>query len=297
MKLPAPTLEQRWIDVGGQRRSYRLALPQNLPAPLVICFHGLGIPVAAMERWTGLAARGLKAGFLVVYPEGAHEIWDDQGQGRRDGLDDGAFVAALVEGLRNEGLAGDELTLAGLSNGAFFAERLAREGVVQPRQLVLVAGTARALSRARTPVPQSSPAVMAILGTGDPYVPYFGGRPHGLTSWLARRRVRASLLTLPTREVAPAEEVLGDWAAVAQAQRDQGSMELPVEGRDPPARVTTWSRDSDPRVTLVTVEGGGHAWPGGPRYLPSLLIGRVALHLDATGMLLDWARGHPIGPG
>jgi polyhydroxybutyrate depolymerase len=35
-------------------------------------------------------------------------------------------------------------------------------------------------------------------------------------------------------------------------------------------------------VVLYEVQGGGHAWPGGPRYLREWLIGKVSRELDAT---------------
>jgi len=43
--------------------------------------------------------------------------------------------------------------------------------------------------------------------------------------------------------------------------------------------------------TLYRVVGGGHTWPGGPPYLPERLIGRVARHLDATGLALEFVHG------
>jgi poly(3-hydroxybutyrate) depolymerase len=40
---------------------------------------------------------------------------------------------------------------------------------------------------------------------------------------------------------------------------------------------------------LYHIVRGGHGWPGGPQYLPTLLVGRIA-HLDATGIALEFAR-------
>jgi hypothetical protein len=38
------------------------------------------------------------------------------------------------------------------------------------------------------------------------------------------------------------------------------------------------------------IVGGGHTWPGGPQYAPARLVGPVARHLDATGILLEMAQ-------
>jgi polyhydroxybutyrate depolymerase len=35
-------------------------------------------------------------------------------------------------------------------------------------------------------------------------------------------------------------------------------------------------------VTLFTVEGGGHTWPGGKKYLPERFIGKTSQDLDAS---------------
>jgi polyhydroxybutyrate depolymerase len=54
----------------------------------------------------------------------------------------------------------------------------------------------------------------------------------------------------------------------------------------------TWApvAPADCSVVLYRIEGGGHGWPGGKQYLPARLIGRIPQHLDATTMVLDFAR-------
>ncbi len=44
-------------------------------------------------------------------------------------------------------------------------------------------------------------------------------------------------------------------------------------------------------VVLYRIEGGGHAWPGGPQFLPARVIGPIPRQLDAIGILLDMVRG------
>ncbi len=63
--------------------------------------------------------------------------------------------------------------------------------------------------------------------------------------------------------------------------------------RGPAAGITTvfpdgWKGGCHP-VTLYRIDGGGHGWPGGPQFMPARAIGKVAKHLDATGLLLDMA--------
>jgi poly(3-hydroxybutyrate) depolymerase len=51
----------------------------------------------------------------------------------------------------------------------------------------------------------------------------------------------------------------------------------------------TWTRPGCHPATLYRIDGGGHGWPGGPQFMPARAIGKVAKHLDATGLLLDMA--------
>jgi len=50
-------------------------------------------------------------------------------------------------------------------------------------------------------------------------------------------------------------------------------------------------------VVLDTIEGGGHTWPGGPQYLPRLLIGRACPQPDATKEIWEFFRAHPRESG
>jgi poly(3-hydroxybutyrate) depolymerase len=55
-----------------------------------------------------MAERGTAAGFATVFPDARNEMWDDVGLGRTDGIDDAAFIAALVA----------RLTVPSLRNGS-----------------------------------------------------------------------------------------------------------------------------------------------------------------------------------
>ncbi len=35
-------------------------------------------------------------------------------------------------------------------------------------------------------------------------------------------------------------------------------------------------------VILYVMEGGGHVWPGGPQYLPTLIIGHTTRDIDSA---------------
>lgn len=289
-RSPSGGLERRTLNAGGAVRTYWMAPQPASGAPLLVVLHGMGLNGPHMAAWTGLAVRGPAAGFSTVFPDAVGEIWDDTGAGRLDGIDDGEFVAGLIDLLVAEGNAmAGVVFLAGLSNGAFFAERLARHGIVRATGVILVSGTARQAGRQAAPRPARPAAVLCIEGTRDPMVPYSGGRASGPLGWMARRRARRYMVHSDGREVIAVETLTADWAAANGSS--PMPMSEPVGGEPGDLRVSrkTWTSGGRARVVLYRIEGGGHGWPGGPQYMPALFVGRIARHLDATGILLDFA--------
>lgn len=281
-------LQERAIQVQGRDRIYWLARPAPEGSPLLIVLHGSGLDGPRMAAWTGLAERGPAAGLTTVFPDAARQMWDDGGLGRRDGLDDAAFIAALAERL-----GGGPRWLAGLSNGAFFAERLARHGLVDVAGIALVAGGAREASRRVRPRPARPAAFLAISGTEDRAVPYPGGLAGSLMGSLARRRSRQVLSSTQGREAVAAETVAADWAAVNGCPAEP----LIEAGLGPGADRLSWTAPGRPPVVLYRVVGGGHGWPGGPQYAPRFLVGEVRQALDATGIVLDFVGGRAGSAG
>jgi polyhydroxybutyrate depolymerase len=290
--IPGVTLARRDIQINGTDRTYWVAPGARLAAPLIVVLHGLGITPAVMSSWTGLAERGPTAGFATVFPVALREAWDDGGLGRTNGEDDDAFIAAVVDEMVATGSArADRVFLVGLSNGAFFAEHLARCGAVRSKGIVLVAGSASEAGRARSIRPAQPSAVLMIVGTADRNVPYGVGHPSGLSGWLSRRRMRSILSRRIGREVVASEVVCSDWGVVNGC--DAGPVQDNLGGRDGDLRVEklTWSgRDAEPVVLYRLIEGG-HGWPGGRQSPPRLLVGRISKAFDATGIALDFARG------
>ncbi len=286
-------LERLALDVAGVRRTCWLA-PAAPATPLLIMLHGSGTSGRDIATtFTGLATRGPAAGVTVAFPDGWHGVWHVTGTpaGQPD-LDDAAFLRALTSHLPGTP-APRPVFLAGISNGAGFAEHVARHGLLPLSGLFGVSGTIREASRQAAPVPAQRTAVTLMAGTADPMAPYQGGPLHarGLSGWILRRRA-ARHGDLPSqRRIAPAETIAADWAAGNGITGDPVAVRLPGVDGDPPAVRLTWSAPGCPPVVLYRIEGGGHGWPGGPQYLPARVIGPVPRHLDATKILLDMVTG------
>ncbi|MGC2191502.1 MAG: hypothetical protein WA751_04140 [Candidatus Dormiibacterota bacterium] len=250
------SLERHSIRVLGSERTYWVAPAIGQPAPLLLVFHGSGLSGPLMAAWTGLAERGPAAGFATVFPDGCQEMWDDAGRGRTDGIDDAAFVAELVDRLVADRTAqSGETVLVGLSNGACFAERLARYGVIAAAGLVLVAGTAREASRRQMVRPPGGTQVLCFEGTADQLSPYRGGYGKGPMAWMARRCTRPVLIGSGRREVVAAELLAADWAA-ANGYTGAPLVEPELgEVGDLTVDRLTWAGPGGARVVLYRIKG------------------------------------------
>ena len=236
------------VTVAGVPRTYRLYVPAGLapgPAPLVVMLHGgFGSAKQAQESY-GWDAEADRAGFMVAYPDGAGRAWSVGGgccgESGRTGVDDLAVIEAMLEQVgRRVPVDARRVFATGMSNGAMMAYRLAcdtdRFVAIAP-----VAGTL--MGDCPDPAPTS---VLHIHGLADENVPYDGSPGSGFAAI----------------DGAPVADVIDRFGQVA--------------GCDPPSRTTvgpvTRSAATCPdgrAVELITIAGGGHAWPGASARRPS----------------------------
>jgi polyhydroxybutyrate depolymerase len=300
-------LEQGEIEIAGVRRSYWLArAPRRsgqAAAPLLLALHGSGMDGRDMAWCTGLARRGPAAGITTVFPDGWKGTWHQaRPPAGEPELDDDRFLAELTTHVEGLGAARSwPVFLAGISQGARYAEHVARNGLLPVTGLFLVAGTALESSRRLAPLPQLRARMVLVIGTGDPTAPYAGGQltRRGLSGQLRKwRAVKHG--EMPGEDIVTgAEDVVADWAAgngiTVGGISATGTIarplieELSVVPADLPVTRTTWTKPGCHPATLYRIDGGGHGWPGGPQFGPTRMIGPTAKHPDATGLLLDMA--------
>ena len=219
----------------GVTRRYRLALPSDAdrPPPLVVDLHGHGGSIEKQDLNTGMSAMGTARGFAVVTPQalGDPSRWNFRRQA--DQPDDLGFIDTLLTDLVEHGCADPgRITAAGHSNGAAFAAVLACSPPHRIAAIAMVSATTPAACPDGV-----TPSVLAIAGTADPTVPYEGkagvAPPATATidAYAARYQCGPPVASEPWRGVRRRSQV--DCAGGAA-------------------------------VVLDTVEGGLHAWPGGP---------------------------------
>lgn len=247
------------VDHGGMMRTARVHVPASVdpqvPAPLVLNFHGFGSNASQQQFFSGMSAFADSAGFLLVYPQGFENSWNAGaccGEAVTQDIDDVGFVRALVAALA-EKLCFDprRVYATGMSNGGFISHRLACEAA----DLIAAAGPVSATVVIDPCVPGRPIPVMMFNGTADFLVPYDGGlyqsAPKSFSDWSDRNGC-----TDPA-------EVSAQVGAVTCETRDEC--------------------DDGVAVTLCTVEGMGHCWPGNP----SCLFGTANTDMSANEAL--WA--------
>jgi polyhydroxybutyrate depolymerase len=168
------------LQVAGWRREFILRLPRGrAPEALVLILHG-NHPEARgslMREWTTFDQQADTWGFAVAYPDGHSGSWaDGRGVSRADeaGVDDVAFLRAVIDWSADRfGTYRDRAIVAGMSNGAFMAHRMALEASDQVAVLAAVSGQMPASLLAATP--SHAVSAMLIHGTADSISPIEGG--------------------------------------------------------------------------------------------------------------------------
>ncbi len=245
------------LEHGGRMRSYRLHVPPGIErmksSALLFVFHGGGGDSSQAASSTGFSGIADRERFCVVYPDGTGFFrnrlltWNSGGipvYAQEHDVDDSGFVRAVLESVKKLApIDPDRVFATGMSNGGMMCHRLARECEDVFAGIAPVSGAMNFTQRdASLPI-----AVMIVHGTKDEHVLFGGGRPKR-SMGKAGDRVDASVAAARDHYLA--------------RNAHTGEPEAKAEGN---VRIETWMQGGGMPVRVVTIDGGGHAWPGGPR--------------------------------
>jgi polyhydroxybutyrate depolymerase len=288
---PAPggRVEYRTLTHDDRERSYAIYVPDSVGAdmavPLVVCLHGARGDAATMIYLTGFNAIADREGFIVVYPEGIGNQWND-GRGvsfGRDDLtdvDDVGFIGALLDEVTAEhAIDPGRVYVSGASNGGMMCHRLACElsnrfAAAAP----VMANMPEPLAEACEPVAPIS--LLAINGTGDSFVPYDGGAVAGRPNYGYVLSVDATAAEWVERNGIGLEP---DVVALPDTDPNDGTT----------ATRAAYRGEDGTDVIVYTVNGGGHTWPGGPNFQRQWLLGTVSRDFSASETIWDFFEAHP----
>lgn len=234
-RIPTQTSVQS-IEVGDSTREFRVFRPARLPAsaPLVIVIHGWGFTAEQIEHDYGWNVLARKHQF-VVYPQGVglsfNAAGDCCGPAADSDVDDIAFMTAMVERLQRALPIDEErIYAAGMSNGGVLAYALACRTSLFAA-IGVVAGTQ--VGGCEEPRPTS---VIHVHGLADSIVRFDGGPA-----------------VVPGAR--PVRQVIADWRRISKCS-------APRHSRRGPVATGKATCADDREVTLVTIDGEGHFWPG-----------------------------------
>lgn len=281
---PAPLAGDvtRLLSSGGRERTYVLHVPAGLDGgarPLVVVFHGGGGNAQNAMAMTGFNTVADREGFVVAYANGTGRAKDVLltfnagnccGYALEQKVDDVAYTRAMVAAIEGElPIDRKRVYVTGMSNGGMMAYRLACEMADVFAAAAPVAGALNVPCAPAQPI-----SLVAYHGTADRNVQYDGGPPG------------ASIDLAHPRTDAPVAQSLGAFVSAngcpEEAQTTtRGHIRTEVRA---PCRSGT-------AVTLYTVVGGGHAWPGGPRLRG--LADTPTTELSATETMWAFFKTHP----
>jgi len=232
----------RSLKSGGLVRSYRvyrpLSLSKSARPPLVIMLHAAKTTAALTERLYGWDASADAGQFIVAYPDGVSQTWNAGtccGPALERRINDVGFIRRMIDDLaKDDHIDRTRVYVAGMSNGAILAYRLACELRHAIAAIGPVAGTMTVECTGATPT-----SVFHIHGLDDPEVPYEGG--------VGTSFARAPLPSIPA--------TIERWRTIDGC----GPLEESTSGR---VHTQTSTCRHGTTVRLVTVDGHKHSWPG-----------------------------------
>jgi polyhydroxybutyrate depolymerase len=265
------------IHHDGLTRSFVLYVPgrlrNNVPAPLVLMFHGGAGNPQAFAADTGMHLIAEREGFIVAYPAGTSGrsglTWSP-GVNRLDReVDDVGFVRLLTAELqRRYPIDPDRIYAAGLSIGGTLVYELACALSEELAAVAVVAGVATSFDcDPARPVP-----LIHIHGTADQRVPLHGGRGR---------------LTASNNEWPAVQDGIDHWCDINGCRHDPRVVRL-LEG------LTGYRYSGTADVELWLVEGGHHVWPGSTRPAPDQAEGQGPVgNFSASEKVWSFFAAHP----
>lgn len=267
-----PVQKEGRIIVDGLTRSFITWLPAaNVKGmPAIISLHGnLGTPKGQL-RLADFRPLALQEGFIIVCPAGIDRSWNDgrATKANKKAVDDVHFIDMLISSLiKTYHIDSSRVYITGMSNGGFMASRIACRLSNRIAAAAIVAAT---MDKDVDYKPLQPVPIMYIHGTGDPYVPYKGG-----------------LMTKGAGgNIYGHEEVLKQWAGINHCNM-QPTVTYQQALINDGTTITRqeYSCPGGKPVIGYTVNNGGHTWPGGPQYLPKLVVGTASKNLDACRVI------------
>ena len=223
--------------------------PSAKPRSLLVVLHGVNGRGANMRTMGGFEPSASLNGTVVVYPDAVGGSWNDGRVGMepmQPGMvtDDVAFLRTLIdEMVARANVDAARVAVAGFSNGAMMASRVACDIPDRVHGVALVGGTAGP-NHSQVCAPTRSVPIVEVHGTSDPVVPYAGGKIAD-----NQGRKRGSALSVA--------DFLSFWSGTC---RCSGTRETAIKAALPVTMVEAQACTPGSPVVHYRVTGGTHDW-------------------------------------
>ncbi len=246
--------KQEQVVLGN--RTYLIDLPARPNGSMIVALHNAAGAPEEFRSKIRLSAPALAQGYAVIYPRGSGAqdqlSWNGLyccGYAQENRIADVVFLDKVIaDAAERFGLDAARVYLTGMGNGAVLAETYAVRRTGRVKAVAGVAGTIDLRRASATRVP-----LLHIHGLDDRVVPYGAdGRAK-----IGSRRTRHPFTPVPVQINAfvAAHGSLAKTTRVIDRANDGMSV-----------TVDTYSDASGrAQITLMTVTGGGHVWPGPQR--------------------------------
>jgi len=216
----------------------------------------------------------LKENFVVAYPQGLDNNWNDGrvsadlSQRAAANADDVEFTVQIIAQLEIEGVIdASRVFLTGASNGGMMALRAGCELDTRIAGIAPVVANLPAEWRCRA---SRMPAIF-IHGTDDAYMPFAGGQ------------VAAKKSFRDLGQVLSVDDTIAEFKRINSCTGVKETKKLDNVGRDNTKAIVTGYDCDEAPLKQIVIEGGGHTWPGAREgILTGLLLGNTSEEVDAT---------------
>lgn len=239
-----------------------------------------------MIRLSGLNEKAEAEKFVVAYPYGSGRLPNRAltfnagnvgGYAMHNDVDDVGFTEAMLEELLAQyPVDGSRVYATGISNGGMMAYRVACE---LSDRFAAVASVAGPIGFASCD-PVQPVGVLHFHGTGDRFAPYEGGYGENATG--ARG----------VTDFFSVAETVENWVAANQCIGEPTIEALPNAAEDGMrSNRSRWTEcEAGAEVVLVTIENGGHTWPGREPTTP--ILGEATFDFEANDLIWEFFERH-----
>lgn len=269
----------------GITRTYEIYIPSTYqsdrPIPLVLAFHGgrgSGTALASNIKLNDVAE---DEGFIVVYPDGIKNHWNDGRDvpGVNPEIDDVSFVKALIRKLQKSiNIDRRRIYATGISNGGMFTQRLACELSGRIAGFASVVGSLPEPLQA-TCKPKAPVSMLMLNSPSDQFIPWQGGT--------LLRGEGGRIISIP--------QTIEFWKQHNACPSTGQVQVLPDKDPNDGTRVrkvsyTNCRRRSE--VVLYTIRGGGHTWPDAVRQ--NRQFGKISRDINGSKVIWDFFKSKAL---